>query len=161
MSVFELAGLQALRRLSLVRVHKLTDIGIFALAEHALGLERLHMDYCDKLSLDAVHLLLKSLEQLQHLTVTGIPAFKRKGIRRFSDAPPSVSSPCFRNGLHINLTTAIQTLDIDQQAAFFVFDGPNVKELTRFLNKEELRRRQAEARNIPFTPRSDDKLVLY
>lgn len=90
MSVFELAGLVSLRRLSLVRVHKLTDIGVFALAEHAIALERLHMDYCDKLSLDAIHLLLKSLEHLQHLTATGIPSLKRKGIKRFSEPPPSV-----------------------------------------------------------------------
>ncbi len=92
MSVFELAGLASLRRLSLVRVQKLTDIGIFAIAEHAVALERLHMDYCDNLSLDAIHLVLKSLEHLQHLTVTGIPSFKRKGIRRFSDPPPPVSN---------------------------------------------------------------------
>ncbi|KAF9055502.1 RNI-like protein [Hymenopellis radicata] len=142
MSVFELAGLASLRRLSLVRVQNLTDIGIFAIAEHAVALERLHMDYCDNLSLDAIHLVLKSLEHLQHLTVTGIPSFKRKGIRRFSDPPPP-------------------NLNVDQQAAFFVFDGPNVKELTRFLNKEELRRRECEARNIPFTPRSDDRLDLH
>ena len=32
LSVFELAGLK-IRRLSLVRVHKLTDIALFALAE--------------------------------------------------------------------------------------------------------------------------------
>lgn len=50
---------------------------------------------------------------------------------------------------------------MDQQAAFFVFDGMNVKELVRFLTKEEVRRREAEARNLPFTPRSDDRLDLY
>jgi len=90
MSVFELAGLSSLRRLSLVRVHKLTDIAIFALAEHATLLERLHLSYCDRLSLDSVHLLLKKLAQLQHLTATGVPSFKRKGVHRFSDPPPTV-----------------------------------------------------------------------
>lgn len=92
MSVFELAGLSSLRRLSLVRVHKLTDIAVFALAEHATALERVHLSYCDHLSLDAVHLLLKKLDRLQHLTATGIPSFKRKGIHRFSDASPPVRS---------------------------------------------------------------------
>ncbi|KAF8897689.1 hypothetical protein BD779DRAFT_1667626 [Infundibulicybe gibba] len=43
MSIFELAGLGGLRRLSLFRVHKLTDIAIFALADHAMALERLHL----------------------------------------------------------------------------------------------------------------------
>ena len=91
MSVFELAELHSLRRLSLVRVHKLTDIAIFALAEHAVGLERLHLSYCDHLSLEAVHLLLRKLDGLRHLTATGIPSMRRKGVQRFSEPTPSVS----------------------------------------------------------------------
>jgi len=142
MSVFEFAGLKALRRLSLVRVHKVTDIGIFSLAEHATSLERLHLSYCDGLSLEAIHLLLRKLESLQHLTATGVPSFRRKGIHRFSDGPPI-------------------TYDPNQQAAFRVFSGENVAALRRFLDKEDKRRQDAEAKNIPFTPRSDDKLDLY
>lgn len=90
MSVFELAGLQGLRRLSLVRVHKLTDIGIFSLAEHATRLERLYLSYCDHLSLDAIHLLLRKLDRLQYFTATGIPAMKRIGVERFSEPAPDV-----------------------------------------------------------------------
>lgn len=102
MSVFELAGLSSLRRLSLVRVHKLTDLAIFALAEYAPSLERLHLSYCDHLSLDAVHLLLKKLDRLQHLTATGIPSFKRKGVHRFSERPPSVRiGSCSNRSTHI------------------------------------------------------------
>lgn len=71
-------------------MQKLTDIAIFSLAEHAECLERLHLSYCDRLSLDALHLLLRKRRKLQHLTATGIPSFKRKGIGRFSDAPPAV-----------------------------------------------------------------------
>ena len=51
MAVFELASLANLQRLSLVRVQKLTDNAVFFLAEHATGLERLHLSYCDRLSL--------------------------------------------------------------------------------------------------------------
>jgi F-box and leucine-rich repeat protein GRR1 len=91
MAVFELAGLANLQRLSLVRVQKLTDNAVFFLAEHAMGLERLHLSYCDRLSLFAVQHLLRKLVKLQHLTATGIPAFKRKGIKRFSEPPPDVS----------------------------------------------------------------------
>lgn len=91
MSVFELASLGNLQRLSLVRVQKLTDNAVFFLAEHATGLERLHLSYCDGLSLMAVMTLLRRLPQLQHFTATGIPSFKRKGIKRFSDPPPPVS----------------------------------------------------------------------
>lgn len=90
MSVFELAALKSLRRLSVVRVHRLTDIAIFSLAEHATRLERLHLSYCDHLSLDAIHLLLRRLDHLYYLTVTGLPSFRRKGIERFSEPPPPV-----------------------------------------------------------------------
>ncbi|KAG5648920.1 hypothetical protein DXG03_000269 [Asterophora parasitica] len=90
MSVFEFAALKSLRRLSLVRIQKLTDIAIFSLAEHAICLERLHLSYCDRLSLDALHLLLRKRKKLQHLTATGIPSLRRKGTDRFSDTPPAV-----------------------------------------------------------------------
>lgn len=103
MSVFELAGLPSLRRLSLVRVHKLTDIGLFSLAEHATELERLHLSYCDRLSLDAAHLLLQKLERLQHLTATGIPAFRRKGVQRFSEPTPVVSTLAYAAALGVIL----------------------------------------------------------
>ncbi|KAF7352648.1 hypothetical protein MVEN_01230500 [Mycena venus] len=142
MSVFCLAELRGIRRLSLVRVHKLTDIAVFALAEHAVDLERLNLSYCDRLTLEATHLLLKRLVRLQNLSATGIPSFKRKGVHRFSDPAPA-------------------DYDADQQAAYHVFSGDGVSGLRKFLNKEEERWRQSEARNIPFVARSDDGLDLY
>lgn len=95
MAVFELAGLSGLNRLSLVRVHKITDNAVFFLAEHATGLERLHLSYCDRLSLLSVMVLLRNLKKLEHLTATGIPSFKRKGVKRFSDLPPTVCAVLF------------------------------------------------------------------
>ncbi|KAH0587754.1 hypothetical protein H2248_006512 [Termitomyces sp. 'cryptogamus'] len=142
MSVFEFASLKGLRRLSLVRIQKLTDIAIFALAEDAICLERLHLSYCDRLSLDAIHELLRSRRGLQHLTATGIPACRREGVERFSESPPP-------------------TYDDVQRAAFRVFSGDKMAALRRFLDKEEQRRRDAETRNIPFKARSDDRLDLY
>ncbi|KAJ7129501.1 hypothetical protein C8R44DRAFT_776942 [Mycena epipterygia] len=142
MSVFCLAELRGIRRLSLVRVHKLTDIAVFALAEHALDLERLNLSYCDRLTLDAAHLLLKRLVRLQNLSATGIPSFKRKGVHRFSDPAPA-------------------DYDADQQAAYHVFSGDGVSGLRKFLNKEEERRHECERRNLPFAARSDDGLDLY
>ncbi|KAJ7765037.1 hypothetical protein DFH07DRAFT_811215 [Mycena maculata] len=142
MSVFCLAELRGIRRLSLVRVHKMTDIALFALAEHALDLERLNLSYCDRLTLEAAHLLLKRLLRLQNFSATGIPSFKRKGVFRFSDPPP-------------------EDYDVDQQAAYHVFSGDGVSGLRKFLNKEEQRRRECETRNIPFVERSDDGLDLF
>ncbi|KAF5358951.1 hypothetical protein D9758_004745 [Tetrapyrgos nigripes] len=142
MSVFELSGLESLRRLSLVRVQKLTDIALFSLAEHATALERLYVSYCDHLSLDAIHLLVKKLGRLQHLAATGVPSLRRKGIQRFSDEPPP-------------------DYDADHRAVYRVFSGARIEGVRNFLDKEEQRRREAEIRNIPFLQRSDDNLDLY
>ncbi|KAL0949370.1 hypothetical protein HGRIS_009439 [Hohenbuehelia grisea] len=142
MSVFEVAGLVNLQRLNLVRVQKLTDLALYALAEHATGLQRLHLSYCDRLSLESIHLLLKRLVRLQHVTATGIPALRRRGVERFSDPAPA-------------------SFNADQQAVFRVFSEQNVGRLRRFLDKEQQRVRAAEASNIPFAPRSDDEMDLY
>jgi F-box and leucine-rich repeat protein GRR1 len=85
-----LAGLPNLRTLGLVRVQKLTDIAVHSLAEHAQVLEKLDISYCDGVSLDAVHLLVKRVGTLQRIVATGVPSFRRKGTRRFSDPPPKV-----------------------------------------------------------------------
>ena len=42
-----------------------------------------------------------------------------------------------------------------------MFNGDNVGRLRRFLDKEDKRRRDAEAQNVPFVMRDDDKLDLY
>ena len=55
----------------------------------------------------------------------------------------------------------MQTYDPDQQAAFRVFSGANVVALRQFLDKEQLRRRESEKKNLKFIPRADDKLDLY
>lgn len=90
MSVFELAGLEKLHRLVLVRVPKLTDNAIYYLGEHARSLERLHLSYCDRISLKALHHLLRHAPRLNHLTATGVPAARRMGLSRFSDRAPQV-----------------------------------------------------------------------
>jgi F-box and leucine-rich repeat protein GRR1 len=42
-----------------------------------------------------------------------------------------------------------------------VISGENVRRLRQFLDKEDRRRREAEAKNVPFISRSDDKLDLF
>lgn len=91
MSVFELAGLENLHRLVLVRVPKLTDNAIYHLGEHTRSLERLHLSYCDRITLKAIHHLLRHAPRLNHLTATGVPAARRMGLSRFSDRAPEVS----------------------------------------------------------------------
>ncbi|KIY49376.1 RNI-like protein [Fistulina hepatica ATCC 64428] len=139
LTILELANLQ-IQRLSVVRVQRLTDMAIYALAEHTRTLERLHMSYCDNITLNAVHFLLKKCPNLIHLSATGVPSFRRKGVRRFSGSPPSGQN--------------------HDPAAFRVFDGENVGRLLWFLNKEEKRKREAEAQNVVFKARGDDKMDL-
>jgi F-box and leucine-rich repeat protein GRR1 len=90
MSIVELSGLPNLRRLSIVRVHKVTDLALYNLGEHATGLERLLLSYCDKLTMEGFHFLLKRLERLEHVVASGIPALKRIGVERFSKTAPPV-----------------------------------------------------------------------
>ncbi|KAF7776662.1 hypothetical protein Agabi119p4_5055 [Agaricus bisporus var. burnettii] len=85
MSVFELAGLAGLRRLSLVRVQKLTDLALFALAEQATLLERLHLSYCDHFSLEAIR----------------VSSMKRKCMQRFSESPPTNLGPAQQSAYRV------------------------------------------------------------
>ncbi|KAI6047454.1 RNI-like protein [Pisolithus marmoratus] len=142
LAVMELAGLQKLNRLVLVRVPKVTDNAIYFLGDHTPTLERLHLSYCDRVSLKSLHHLIRRSRRLEHLTITGVPAARRKGLGRFSDPPP-------------------ERWPEDQKAVFRVFSGENIGKLCQFLDKEKIRRRQAEAQNIPFVARSDDRTDLY
>lgn len=152
MSAFELAGLAGLRRLSLVRVQKLTDLAVFALAEQATQLERLHLSYCDHFSLEAIRELLKKVQNLNYLTLTGVPSMKRKCMQRFSESPPTVCMPLRSSQPPKRLwpDSVIQNLGPAQQSAYRVFIGENILLLRRFLDKECKRRHDAEAPNLPF-----------
>lgn len=91
MSVFELSALPKLRRIGLVRVSNLTDQAIYALGERHSTLERIHLSYCDQITVLAIHFLLQKLPKLTHLSLTGIPAFRRSELQQFCRDPPPVS----------------------------------------------------------------------
>jgi len=90
MSVFELSGLPKLRRVGLVRVTNLTDEAIYSLAERHASLERIHLSYCDQISVMAIHFLLQKLHKLTHLSLTGVPAFRQPELQQFCREPPRV-----------------------------------------------------------------------
>ena len=69
----------------------LTDDGLAALAERRHTLERVHLSYCDKLSIWGMQHFLNRMTKLTHMSLTGIKAFKRDTFRRFSKEPPKVS----------------------------------------------------------------------
>jgi len=91
MSVFELSALPKLRRIGLVRVNNLTDEAIYSLAERHATLERIHLSYCDQISVMAIHFLLQKLHKLTHLSLTGVPAFRQTELQKFCRDPPPVS----------------------------------------------------------------------
>jgi hypothetical protein len=90
MSVFELASLPKLRRIGLVRVSSLTDEAIYSLGDRHQTLERVHLSYCDQITVMAIHYLLQKLQKLNHLSLTGIPAFRRSELQQFCRTPPAV-----------------------------------------------------------------------
>lgn len=90
LSVFELSNLPKLRRIGLVRVSNLTDDGVVSLVHRANTLERIHLSYCENITLRAVHVLLNRLLRLTHLSLTGIPAFRKAELQKFCRSPPRV-----------------------------------------------------------------------
>jgi F-box and leucine-rich repeat protein GRR1 len=90
MSVFELASLAKLRRIGLIHVNNLTDEAIYSLGDQHQTLERIHLSYCDQVTVMGIHYLLQKLQKLNHISLTGIPAFRRPEIRQFYRAPPAV-----------------------------------------------------------------------
>ncbi|KAH8118777.1 RNI-like protein [Phellopilus nigrolimitatus] len=114
MSVFELSGLPKLRRIGLVRVTNLTDQAIFSLADRHSTLERIHLSYCENITVLAVHFLLQRLAKLTHLSLTGIPAFRRPELQQFCRSPP-------------------REFNTNQRAAFCVYSGTGVDSLRIYL----------------------------
>ncbi|KAF8076571.1 hypothetical protein FPV67DRAFT_1559009 [Lyophyllum atratum] len=115
MSVFELAALPKLRRIGLVRVNNLTDEAIYALGERHTSLERIHLSYCDQISVLAIHFLLQKLDKLTHLSLTGIPAFRQPELQQFCRDPP-------------------KDFNSTQQSSFCVYSGKGVSQLRSFLS---------------------------
>lgn len=91
LAVLALASLPRLERLAAAGLPKLTDQAAFALAEHAPVLAHLQLSYCVRLTLDGIGALLRRLTKLQELSLSGVPAMQRRGVRRFSDRPHEVS----------------------------------------------------------------------
>jgi F-box and leucine-rich repeat protein GRR1 len=114
MSVFELASLPKLRRIGLVRVNQLTDEAIYSLGDRHQTLERVHLSYCDQITVMAIHYLLQKLQKLNHLSLTGIPAFRRPELQQFCRTPPpvrSVSSPsCLYRHISCRNSTQLSVL---------------------------------------------------
>ncbi|GAA5914272.1 hypothetical protein JCM6882_003677 [Rhodosporidiobolus microsporus] len=114
LSVTELAAnLPRLKRIGLVRVTSITDASLQSL--HArTSLERIHLSYCDNLSVAAVNDMLQSLPRLTHLSLTGVSAFRKRALQVFCRPPP-------------------RDFNDHQRRSFCVFSGRGVQDLRKFL----------------------------
>ena len=104
-SVTLLAGLPKLRRIGLVKCNDITDRSILALAKTRPGrppklqtlslLERVHLSYCTRLTLQGIHALLNQCPKLTHLSLTGVSAFYlREDLTNFCrEAPRGMRFP--------------------------------------------------------------------
>ena len=95
-------------------MQNLTDESINALVDRS-SIERIHLSYCDNVSVGAIHYLLSRLHKLTHLSLTGVPAFRRQDLQEFCRSPP-------------------RDFNSHQRAAFCVYSGKGVQELRRHLN---------------------------
>lgn len=118
-TLIELATLQKLRRIGLVKCNLITDGGILELVRRRGEqdcLERVHLSYCTNLTIGPIFLLLKNCPKLTHLSLTGISAFLRREITQYCRDPP----PDFNE---------------TQKSSFCVFSGQGVNQLRNHLNQ--------------------------
>lgn len=134
-SVVDLASnLPRLKRIGLVRVNNITDEAVQALAQRS-SLERIHLSYCDNLTVSAISSMLQDLQRVSHLSLTGVTAFRKRALQQFCRAPPS-------------------NFNDHQRRSFCVFSGRGVAELRKFL--KSLSPADLAALAIPDPPSDDD-----
>ncbi|KAI9594833.1 hypothetical protein BDF19DRAFT_423252 [Syncephalis fuscata] len=120
-SVRELASLTRLRRLGLVRCLSITDAAlneIVRVGRATATLERIHLSYCAQLSTKAVLNLMNTCPGLNHLSVTGVPAFLHPDIQKYCREPPS-------------------EFNVLQRESFCVFSGQGVRDVRDYLNARQ------------------------
>lgn len=121
-SVAELAQhLSKLKRIGLVKCSRITDTAIHALANHARiasSIERIHLSFCTRLSVQAITELLSKCQRLNHLSLTHVPSFIREDLQQFCRSPPKDFTEPQRN-------------------AFCVYSGVGVQHLKDYLHAME------------------------
>ncbi|KAK0568698.1 SCF ubiquitin ligase complex subunit [Tilletia horrida] len=119
-AIFEIAThLPRLRRIGLVKVNNLTDEGIRRLVERHTCLERIHLSYCENITVDAIFRLLTKLHKLTHLSLTGVTSFRNEELQQFCRQPPENYSE-------------------QQRANFCVYSGGGVRELRNYLQELQI-----------------------
>ncbi len=80
----------------LLQVNNITDAAIYALAERRSGrnskLTRVHLSYCENLTMKSVAFLLMRLPYISHLSLTGVRNMRTPEYQRFCKPAPKVNS---------------------------------------------------------------------
>ncbi|ODN75526.1 hypothetical protein L202_06652 [Cryptococcus amylolentus CBS 6039] len=105
-----------LKRFGLVKVNNITDEALYALVKKHTTLERVHLSYCEQLTIKGVAFMLNRLNGLKHLSLTGVSSFRVQELQSFCRPPP-------------------ESFNEHQRAAFCVFSGSRVNDLTSYLNE--------------------------
>ncbi|CAO3638473.1 unnamed protein product [Mucor fragilis] len=137
-TVAALAALPKLKRIGLVKCHRITNHAIMALTRNArtsVSLERIHLSYCEQLTVQAISVLVIHCRRLTHLSLSFIPAFQHEEFQRFCRPPP-------------------KEYNSELQRTFCVFSGQNVHDLrnyfksSAYLNNSNFGRRLHYAQSI-------------
>lgn len=118
-AVMELAILPKLKRIGLVKCQNITDDAIFSLTNLSRmtnSLERVHLSYCTKLTVQSITHLVSTCQRLTHLSLTGVPPFLRRDFQHFCRPPPRDFNP-------------------QQRSMFCVFSGKGVRDLRAYFNR--------------------------
>lgn len=115
-TVIALASLPKLKRIGLVKCTRITNRAIMALTRNArtsVSLERIHLSYCNQLTVHAISVLVIHCRRLNHLSLSFVPAFQNQEIQAFCRPPP-------------------KEYNAEYQRAFCVFSGQNVHTLRTY-----------------------------
>ncbi|KAI8070184.1 hypothetical protein BDF21DRAFT_344757 [Thamnidium elegans] len=115
-TVIALATLPKLKRIGLVKCTRITNRAIMSLTRNArtsISLERIHLSYCDQLTVQAISVLVIHCRRLTHLSLSFVPAFQNPEFQQFCRPPP-------------------KEYNAEYQRAFCVFSGQNVHTLRTY-----------------------------
>ncbi|KAI8373510.1 hypothetical protein EDC96DRAFT_605741 [Choanephora cucurbitarum] len=131
-SVAALAGLPKLKRIGLVKCHRVTNRAIFALTRYArtsISLERIHLSYCEQLTVQAIAVLVLHCRHLTHLSLSFVPAFQHEEFQQFCRPPPKEYSA-------------------ELQRTFCVFSGKNVHDLRSYFKSSAYISKQQQQQSV-------------
>lgn len=128
------------------QVNNITDQAIHALVDAVTDdeptLERVHLSFCDNLSVQAITHLLKHIPGITHLSLTGVSAFRDRQYQAFCRAPPAVSHSTTSMAC-AEIRQLSQEFNAHQRMAFCVFSGKGVSDLRECLLRQERTERHA------------------